>query len=75
MFRSSPDLQTSGSMSLTILGTAANVFGVVTPAKDVFEVLKGIVDSIEEVSLFFKPYGVYVPTILSLYRVGKTRNQ
>ena len=36
-------------MSLAVLGTAANVFGVMTPAKDIFEIFKYIVDSLEEV--------------------------
>ena len=38
-------------MSLTALGTAANIFGVVTPAKDVLEIIKGIYASIQEVSI------------------------
>lgn len=34
---------------MAALGTAANVFGVITPAKDIIEVIKSIADSIEEV--------------------------
>ena len=38
------------TMSLTVLGTAANVLGVLTPIKDVGEIVKAIADSVEEVS-------------------------
>ena len=41
-------------MSLAVLGTAANVFGAITPAKDAFEIFKFIVDSLEEVAVFLK---------------------
>ena len=43
-------------MTLTVLGTAANVFGVVTPAKDSFEIFKYIVDSLEEVVVYFNAF-------------------
>ena len=38
------------SQALNTLGTVANVFGIITPAKDGWEVLKAITNSIEEVS-------------------------
>ena len=38
------------SQALVRLGTAANVLGVITPVKDLAEVIKGIADTLEEVS-------------------------
>ena len=38
-------------MSLNSLGTAANVLGVITPAKDVGEIIKAIANTVEEVGL------------------------
>ena len=37
-------------MALVALGTAANIFGVISFAKDVRDVVKGIADSIDEAS-------------------------
>ena len=39
-------------MSLAVLGTAANVFGVLTPAKDLAEIIGAIAGSIEQVLVF-----------------------
>ena len=38
-------------MSLAVLNTAANVFGVIAPAKDVVETIKGIALSVQQVSI------------------------
>lgn len=38
---------------MATLSTIANVFGVITPAKDVIEVVKSIADSIEEVRISY----------------------
>ena len=51
-------------MSLAVLGTAANVFGTITPAKDAFEIFKFIVDSLEEVAVYLK----FIWLLLTAYR-------
>ena len=38
-------------MALVVLGTAANILGVITPAKDVVEIITAIDRSIEQVNL------------------------
>lgn len=39
-------------MSITMLGAAANIFGIITPTKDLGEIIKGIADTVQEVGSF-----------------------